>query len=109
MSEPAPALPPLQQALLDPATVEALFRDLAACTRILSVLGRSPGAGRGGEPPSLPLEAAHAGLADGSLRSVQVRYAYDGATWCDTLMAAPGGVRIVRIRDQDIGASLGQG
>lgn len=105
MSEPSPSLPPLQQALLDHETLSALFSDLAACTRVLSVLVRAPGADRGGEPDTLPLEAARDGLMGGRLRSVQIRYAYEQATWCDTLIAAPGGARIVRIRDQDIGTA----
>lgn len=108
MSDAAPSLPPLQQALLDAATLQALFSDLALCTRLLSVHVRAPGAARGGQPDTCSLETARDGLLSGLLRSVQIRYAYENATWCDTLIAAPGGARIIRIRDEDIGLSVAQ-
>lgn len=97
-----PRLPALTQALLDEPTLEALFADISACTQVLAVLARPAGSARGQAPVTLSLDEARQGLADGSVRSLQIRYAYEGATWCDTLMPAPGGVRIVRIRDQDI-------
>ena len=48
---------------------------------------------------------AQAGLAAGDFRGVQVRYVYEGKEWCDTLLAAPGGVRLVRICTDDARAS----
>lgn len=101
-------LPALQQAPLDAATVAALFRDLAACTRIVSVTPRRVGAAPRADAPTttITLEAAQTGLADGSMRGVQIRYFYDQQTWCDTLMARPGGIRLVRISESDIAATL---
>jgi hypothetical protein len=101
-------LPALQQAPLDAATVAALFRDLAACTRIVSVTPRRAGAAprADAQPTTITLGAAQAGLADGTIRGVQIRYFYDHQTWCDTLMARPDGIRLVRISESDIAATL---
>ncbi len=101
-------LPALQQAPLDAATVAALFRDLAACTRIVSVTPRRVGAAPRADSPTttITLETAQTGLADGSMRGVQIRYFYDQQTWCDTLMARPEGIRLVRISESDIAATL---
>jgi hypothetical protein len=99
-------LPALQQAELDAATVEQLFSDLARCTQVLAVLPRF--ASRTLVPPqTMELAAAHAGLVDGALRGVQVRYRYDGREWTDTLLAlGPGRTRLVRINAEDIAASV---
>lgn len=95
-------LPPLQQAMLDAATVEALFADIAACTRVLVVIPKHAARTMTGEAP-IDLAAAQAGLHDGSLRGVQIRYRYDGREWCDTLMPMPAGcVRLVRICTDEI-------
>lgn len=96
MSEPAPKLPALQQTVLDSATLEALFRDLAQCTQILAVLPKG-GPQAYASDRGIDLEAARAGLASGAFRGVQVRYRYENQEWCDTLLATPGGVRLVRI------------
>lgn len=100
-------LPPLQQTVLDPATLEALFRDLQACTQVVAVQPKLPGPPRmsAGLPP-LSLETARAGLADGSLAGAQIRYRYENGTWCDTLIRRPDGIRLVRICESDIVATL---
>ncbi len=101
MADPAPQLPALTQAVLDPATLDALFRDLATCTEILSVHPKaSPGAHVGETAITLP--AARAGLLAGEFRGVQIRYRYESKEWCDTLLASPGGIRIVRICTDDV-------
>ena len=97
-------LPPLQQTVLDAANADALFRDLAACTRVLSVTPKT--AAMGHTIGSITLEQAATGLRDGSLRGAQVRYVYDQQEWCDTLIATPAGLRVVRICTQDITATL---
>ncbi len=98
-------LPPLQQTVLDVATIDALFRDLAACTRVQNVSPKYERNARTG-PESLTLEQARVRLAAGLLLGVQIRYAYDGHTWCDTLLRRPGGTTLVRIRESDINASV---
>jgi hypothetical protein len=99
-------LPALQQAELDTATLAQLFTDLAQCTRVIAVLPRF--SARTLVPPqTMELEAAHAGLVDGTLRGVQVRYRYDSREWTDTLLAlGPGRTRLVRINAEDIAASV---
>ena len=97
-------LPPLQQTVLDGPTTAALFRDLAACTRVLSITPKTAAAGH--TTGTITLDAAATGLRDGSLRGVQIRYHYDEREWCDTLIATPTGLRVVRISTQDIAATL---
>lgn len=103
-SEPL-RLPPLQQTVLDVVTTDALFRDLAACTRIHAVIPKYARNAHTG-PDSLTLEAARTRLAAGLLLGVQIRYAYDGHTWCDTLLRRPAGLTLVRIREADIAATI---
>ncbi|MBK9992313.1 MAG: hypothetical protein IPP19_16735 [Verrucomicrobia bacterium] len=106
MSETAPKLPALQQTVLDEATLDALFRDLAQCTQILAVIPKGAPQAYAAER-GIDLEAARAGLASGIFRGVQVRYRYDGQEWCDTLLATPGGVRLVRISvDETLGSGV---
>lgn len=100
-------LPPLQQTILDVATTDALFRDLAACARVLAVIPKyARNAHTGAE--SLTLEQARTRLAAGLILGVQIRYAYDGHAWCDTLLRRPNGLTLVRIRESDIEATLGE-
>lgn len=116
MTTPAPAvpatssseplrLPPLQQTVLDIATTDALFRDLAACTTIHAVIPKYARNAHTGLD-SLTLEQARTRLAAGLLLGVQIRYAYDGHTWCDTLLRRPNGLTLVRIREADIEATV---
>lgn len=98
-------LPPLQQTVLDVATTDALFRDLAACADILAVLPKYARRQHCDSEP-LTLEQARTRLSAGLLLGVQIRYRYDGQTWCDTLLRRPVGLTLVRIRDDDVAASL---
>ncbi len=99
-------LPPLQQTVLDDATAAALFRDLAACTKILAVRPKLSATGYIDPAAELTLDGAAAGLSNGALRAVQVRYLYDEREWCDTLLATPNGLRVVRICQEDIAATI---
>ncbi len=96
MADPAPQLPALTQAVLDPATLDALFRDLATCTEILAVVPKISKQAMT-EPVAIDLAAARAGLASGRFRGVQIRYRYESKEWCDTLLAASAGLRLVRV------------
>jgi hypothetical protein len=100
------SLPALQQTLLDPSTLQTLFRDLAACAEIQSVTTRAPGPPRAVPPLVIDLDLARNGLLTGETRSVQIRYRHAGQTWCDTLMSSPAGTRLVRICEEDIAASV---
>lgn len=98
-------LPALQQAALDPATLDQLFADLAACTHVLAVVPRHAARTMVIEQ-SIPLAAAQAALRSGALRGVQIRYRYHDREWNDTLLPTPdGGARLVRICTDDVLAS----
>lgn len=96
MADPAPRLPDVQQAVLDSATLQALFRDLAQFTQILAVIPKMAAAAMVAEQ-GIDLDNARAGLISGTYRGVQVRYRYDNQEWCDTLLNTPAGIKLVRI------------
>lgn len=99
-------LPPLQEAVLDEATLDQLFLDIAAAAALVSVslkagatarAGDLPRAGSGGDE----LAVARRALGDGTALGVQIRYRFAGSAWCDTLLRLPSGVRLVRVRLED--------
>jgi len=108
MSASTLSLPVLQQSSIDPPLLSALFADLEQCAQLRSVVVRTVAHVRGAPPETVTLPAAHAGLVSGALRSVQIRYVHEGRVWCDTLMAGPAGVRLVRICEEDVAASVAQ-
>lgn len=89
----------LHQAELDEATVDQLFADIAALTRVIEVLPKYDSRSYAPDAP-ITLDEARELLRAGTLRGVQVRYRHDGAQWWDTLMRTPTGVRVVRIRHE---------
>lgn len=91
-----PALPPLFQAELDDALLDALFADLADGPVLLEILVRGP-VGQG-QPAPWTLARAHAALKIGEIRAVQLRYTHDGAQWWDTLTRQGERVRLVRVQ-----------
>jgi len=95
MTEPDEPLPELRDATLDEQGLEELLRELGTLTEVreVRVKGNATTHGVSVEPS---LAGAHAALAHGA--AVQIRYAYRGAIWCDTLMPAAGRVRVVRSR-----------
>ena len=98
-------LPDVQQAVLDAATLDALFSDLAQCAEVLSVVlktSRGPVA-----EASVSLAAGRAALEEGTARGVQIRYRHEGTEWCDTLLRTPAGVRLVRVNSDDAQSSAG--
>ncbi len=89
-------LAPLHESILDDATVDQLFQDIASLTQVIEVIPKT--SDRGYVPEhSIPLEDAREMLRQGAVRAVQIRYVYDGVQWWDTLMVHPRGVRVVRI------------
>ena len=56
--------------------------------------------------PAFTLEQARTRLAAGLLLGVQIRYAYEGHAWTDTLLRRPAGLTLVRIREADIAATI---
>lgn len=91
------ALPDLHEAVLDDATLDELFADVANCTQISEVIAKH-GTRQHTPDRSYTLDDARRMLLDGSVLGVQLRYTYEGDQWWDTLMRIPAGVRLVRIR-----------
>jgi hypothetical protein len=90
------ALPQLQDAILDPETLEQLFRDIQRCAVVDEVLLKG-GAALMASEKSVPLPEAELALREKRVTGVQIRYWYEGANWWDTLMHTPRGVRLIRI------------
>ncbi len=91
MSEQIP-LATLTTAVLDEATLAALFADIAALTTVDEVQVKG----------AATAYAGAAGLADGQrllaagARGLQIRYRWNGEAWWDTLIRTPAGIRLVR-------------
>ena len=89
-------LPELTEGVLDEATVETLFADLAACTtgqevRVRRRLRRQ-------EQGTVGLDEAQALLACGEAAAVQVRYWWKGESWIDTVIRRPDGYHVTRMQ-----------
>jgi hypothetical protein len=97
-----PELPDLHESILDEATLDQLFTDIEALTRVVEVIPKTVSQGYVQEG-SISLDEGRQMLRDGDCRALQVRYLYDGALWWDTLMAQPNGTRVVRIRHESNG------
>jgi hypothetical protein len=90
-------LPQLQDAILEPETLEQLLQDIQRSTVVKEVLLKG-GALAMASGQSVPLAEAMEALREGRALGVQIRYWYDGADWWDTLMRTPKGVRLIRIQ-----------
>lgn len=89
-------LPELQEGLLDATTLDALLADLRAHAMVLDVMvkGGPSDLAKGAESDLTRIPE----ILGGGARGVQIRYAFEGSEWRDTLMPAPGGVRLVRMK-----------
>ena len=88
--------PQLYEGRVDEACLHQLVDDWVACAQILEVRCKRMAAGYADAPTDLA--DAVAALCRGQCRAVQVRYAWDGAVWCDTILAVPDGdFRLVRV------------
>jgi hypothetical protein len=99
MTEERQELPAMSEALLGLEEVNRLLDDLAAHAQVRAVTVKGAARSRAGED-GLSLDDARAALAAGGARGVQIRYAYAGAEWSDTLMVSADGVRLIRIRHE---------
>ncbi len=91
MDEPETELPDLLQAEWPPEQVEQLFNDLEAGAEVQHVQVRTAAA-----DSKTTLAEALKLLQSSEAKMVQVRYRFEGATWCDTLMPLGELTRIVR-------------
>lgn len=92
-----PPVPLLVEGLIDAAALRQLFADLAEAATVLGVREKGAPAAYCEAEPLAAAEAA-ARLLSGAARAVQVRYVYGGHEWVDTILALPGGFRVVRCR-----------
>lgn len=100
-------LPVLQQSILDAATDDSLFADLATCAQVLSIVPKTADQACV-ELRQIDLATAREGLRGERFRAVQIRYRFENREWCDTLLPQPGGAaRIVRICTDDALNSAG--
>jgi X-X-X-Leu-X-X-Gly heptad repeat protein len=90
-------LPDLHLAVLDDASIDQLHADIAALTEVIDVLTKQ-GRRDYAADAAVTLDDGVAQLRSGAARCLQIRYHYDDAQWWDTLVAVPGGYRLVRVR-----------
>src|SRR5688572_8692080 len=95
--QPQEKLPELHDAILSDEQLTALFRDYRQCVTVSEVMIKAgPGYVKSDDQPTL--DQAESLLRSREVRGVQIRYQFDQATWCDTLLPGTAGVRLVRIR-----------
>lgn len=94
----APPAPTVHEALLDDATRDQLFFDVAHAAELLELrIKRLPGALVGAGAAEVSIEEARRLLAEREIVGVQLRYVHGGRTWWDTLLSTPEGTRLVRV------------
>lgn len=92
-----PPVPLMVEGTVDAATLQQLFTDLTTAAVILAVKEK-------GGPASYALagehdlETARRRLLAGEARAIQLRYRFAEHEWTDTILAIPGGFRVVRCR-----------
>jgi hypothetical protein len=96
-----PPLPEMREALLTREDVMALVADWVAHTRVISTLCKA-GPHQQTPPGNTPLEIAIERLLERTVSAIQVRYAYDGYEWTDTLLNTPAGIRMVRCQHSSV-------
>lgn len=90
-------LPEMHQGELRPEELDDLLRDVELATELLGVTVKGAPRERTGDV-AVPLAEARERLLRGEVRGIQLRYRYQGSQWWDTVLRAPSGFRLVRIR-----------
>lgn len=90
-----PPLPEIREALLSHEEVSILAADLQEYTQIASVICKSRSQ-QHAQIETIRLSTAIDQLFARTVTAVQIRYAYDGHEWTDTLLQTPAGIRFVR-------------
>ncbi|MFO0797028.1 MAG: hypothetical protein U0804_06090 [Gemmataceae bacterium] len=92
-----PLVPLMVEGAIDAPTLTRLFADLESAASVIGVREKgAPTAYSGAE--SLTTGTAVSRMLSGAARAVQVRYRFSGHEWVDTILALPGGFRVVRCR-----------
>jgi hypothetical protein len=96
-TDQAPPLAPVWEKLIDRSTLTQLFVELKSHSRILSIRQKG-GTQRYAGEEELDLASVYTRLVNGVVHGVQVRYLYDGQEWCDTLLRAHDGWKLLRMK-----------
>ncbi len=92
--EPPVEVLPLNEAMLDDDQLAQLFTDIELATEVLEV--RLKGGDVVHSVAGTTLADARQNLAAQTVPAAQIRYAYRGQQWIDTLMRTPLGVKLIR-------------
>jgi hypothetical protein len=92
-----PPLSPVWEKVIDRATLTQLFTELQSHARILSVREKGGAMQYAGEELQ-DFGLLQTRLVTGATHAVQVRYLYDGQEWCDTLLRAHDGWKLLRMK-----------
>ncbi len=83
---------------LDDEGLASYLRSFVACTEAIEVRVKSA-ATRSSDATTEPLDVVGRRLATGAITAVQIRFFEDDGWWCDTLLRAKDGFRLVRMRE----------
>jgi len=89
-------LPTIWDKLLDPATLDQYFKDLATHAEMISVQQKQSQTEYVHEN-TIDLSVAREKVMSGDARAVQIRYRFDEQEWCDTLLRHTSGVKLIRM------------
>lgn len=95
MDEPIPEAE-LYDAVIDDATLARWVEDLSAFARVDRVMEKGGATRHAGQ--STDVRGSVDRLRVGEIRALQAWYRHEGSSWCDTVLAVPGGWRMVRSR-----------
>ena len=90
-------LPTIWDKLLDPATLDQYFNDLATHAEIIHIKEKQSPTEYVHEN-TMDLSVALEKVMSGDARAVQIRYRFEEQAWCDTLMHHASGVKLVRMQ-----------
>ncbi|MBM4364961.1 MAG: hypothetical protein FJ102_02020 [Deltaproteobacteria bacterium] len=86
----------LYDAVVDDATLSRWVGDLRAFALVDRVMEKGGATRHAGV--STDISASVVRLRAGEIRALQAWYRHEGSAWCDTVLAVPGGWRMVRSR-----------
>ncbi|MFO0661366.1 MAG: hypothetical protein U0165_16260 [Polyangiaceae bacterium] len=98
-------LPPMQVSDIDETKLRALVDDILALGTQVEVSTKGAPLSHSHAQPTDLVSSMHR-LIMGDVLGLQIRYTHEGARWCDTLMRLPEGFRLVRIKEDDVLASV---